>query len=219
MLKQLVEKLKQLSSREPFDASQFNDPVAAQIDWSPLKGGGTNFKTHSLKQVHAQRMEFRSSIGMKLFSGVFMTFGAGAIAGAVIAYINRNQSTETSIFIILPIFGLVFGGVGYLMLRSAAVPRVFDVSLGYYCRDRRKPEHSFDTSRIKDHVRLDQIHALQLIAEYVRGNKSSYHSYELNLVLKDGSRINVVDHGGHSAIVKDAETLSNFLGVPLWSTL
>jgi hypothetical protein len=41
-------------------------------------------------------------------------------------------------------------------------------------------------------------------------------SYELNLVLKDGRRINVVDHGGADKIRTDAATLADFLGVPVW---
>lgn len=45
MLKELVEKIKKMSrERVPFDASKFNDPIASQTDWSPLKGGGANFK-------------------------------------------------------------------------------------------------------------------------------------------------------------------------------
>ncbi|RWX50781.1 hypothetical protein VU01_12641, partial [Candidatus Electrothrix marina] len=48
------------------------------------------------------------------------------------------------------------------------------------------------------------------------GNKSSYCSYEINLVLQDGSRINVVDHGKKNRIREDAHALAEFLGKPLW---
>ena len=65
-------------------------------------------------------------------------------------------------------------------------------------------------------VQLYQVHALQIIREYVRGNKSSYYSYELNLILKDGSRKNVVDHGSIKQLQKDAQTLGQFLGIPVW---
>jgi len=219
VLKRLAEKLKQLGSTPPFDASQFNDPLALETGWSPLKQGGTNFKTHSLRPVHAQRMEFRISIGMELFAGVFMLFGALPLIGFVPALLNRNENTGTAFLIILPVIGLIFGSVGFFLYRGASVPRVFDLSQGYYCRDRRKPEHSFDTSQITDHVRLRDVHALQLISEHCHGGKSSYSSHELNLVLSDGSRINVVDHGGGKAMVRDAQTLANFLGKPLWNGL
>lgn len=219
MFKKLVEKLQSLGEEPEATADRFQDPVALTTEWSPLKSGGTNFKTHRLKRIHAQRMEFRCSLGMLLFGGVFLLIGIGALTGCVHALIHRGPVTDGAIFFILPLFGLVFGGVGFFSLRSAMVPRVFDLSHGYYCRDRRKPEQSFDVSAIRDHVRLDQIHALQLISERCSGKNSSYSSYELNLVLTDGSRLNVVDHGGRQAILRDAEALSDFLGKPLWSQI
>jgi len=219
MFKKLAEAFKSLKDRPEFDPSQFNDPVAAQTEWGALKGGGTNFKTHTLKRVHNQRMEFRCSLGMLLFGGVFFLIGVGVLGAGGVGYLKPGNNFEWGEFIGMSIFGLIFGSVGFFTLRSAMVPRVFDLAQGYYCRDRKKPEHAFDPSSIRDHVRLDDIYALQLISEYVRGNKSSYHSYELNLVLKDGTRINVVDHGGRTAILRDAEALASFLGKPLWSRL
>ena len=53
------------------------------------------------------------------------------------------------------------------------------------------------------------------ISEYC-GGKSSYYSYELNLVLSDGTRLNIVDHGDLRRVRRDGATLARFLGVPLW---
>ena len=64
--------------------------------------------------------------------------------------------------------------------------------------------------------KLEEIYAIQLLKEYCRGDKSSYYSYELNLVLEDASRINVVDHGKLNLIRSDAEKLAAFLDIPLW---
>jgi hypothetical protein len=68
----------------------------------------------------------------------------------------------------------------------------------------------------KDMCKLEDVHAIQLLREYCRGNKSSYYSYELNLVLHDGRRVNVVDHGKHSQILDEARMLSECLEVPVW---
>ena len=57
---------------------------------------------------------------------------------------------------------------------------------------------------------------MQLVSEYCRGNKSSFYSYELNLVLANGRRINVVDHGNIESLQKDARTLAAFLDIPVW---
>ena len=63
---------------------------------------------------------------------------------------------------------------------------------------------------------LSSIHALQLLSEFISGSKSSYYSYELKLVLHDGSRINVVDQGNLERLRSDANTLSQFLDKPVW---
>jgi len=50
---------------------------------------------------------------------------------------------------------------------------------------------------------LEDIHALQLISEYFRGGGSLYDCYELNLVLENGKRINVVSHGDEDKLRED----------------
>ena len=39
------------------------------------------------------------------------------------------------------------------------------------------------------------------------------------LVLQDGRRLNVVDHGNREQLRADAATLARFLGKPLWDAL
>ena len=60
---------------------------------------------------------------------------------------------------------------------------------------------------------------VQLIREFVSGNKSSYYSHELNLVRTDRERINIADHGSLHAILVDAETLSNYSSIPVWDAI
>ena len=66
---------------------------------------------------------------------------------------------------------------------------------------------------------MENIRAIQLIREYVRGNRNSYYSYELNLVCSSGDRINIVDHGSLRAIREDAEILANYLSLPVWDAI
>ena len=74
---------------------------------------------------------------------------------------------------------------------------------------------------LKDYIDLADVYAIQLIKEYVTTygteHSRSYYSYELNLVLKDGERMNVVDHGDLQRIRADAIRLGGFLGsLPVW---
>ena len=89
MLKELLEKLKTLSrSQSSIDVSRFNDPIAVKTEWSPAKGGGANFKTHNLVNVDYSRIEFRASIGAKLFYLIFLLVGLGVMIGISVSKIS-----------------------------------------------------------------------------------------------------------------------------------
>lgn len=59
-------------------------------------------------------------------------------------------------------------------------------------------------------ISLSDVHVLQILSEYVNG-KSSFTSFELNLILKDSTRVNVIDHGNLEEIRNNAQTLANTL--------
>ena len=220
MFRNILQQLRNLGeSSTPFDASRFGDPVALKTQWSPAKSGGTNFRTHKLVEVDITRVEFRASMGAKIFCSVFMVSGLGFIV--VFSAIQfSNETFSFDIEMMMPIlFGLLFFTVGALMLYFAAAPAVFDKASGYFWKGRKAPQDVSDPRALKNVVQIGQIHALQLLAEYVRGSKSSYYSYELNLVLEDGKRLNVVDHGNQTKLREDAKTLSQFLGKPVWDAI
>lgn len=210
MLRKIIDQIKDLTQRDLPDPSSFQDPVAMRTAWTPLCPGGSNFKTAVLHKINEQRMEFRASVGMKLMAGIFVIVGLGI---GVDFALKKPVRTRENLPVVI---GIVFAAVGAGLLRSATTPTVFDLRLGYFCRSRKKPELMMDPSKLKRYAELKRVHALQVLSEHVRGKKSSYHSHELNLVLDDGTRVNVVDHGNRSALLADAETLSKFLNKPLW---
>jgi len=119
--------------------------------------------------------------------------------------------------IIMPVLmGLVFTFVGIYLFYHGIQPIVFDKYKGIFYKGWKTQESINYNISSENFVRLDNIHAIQLISEYCRGNKSSYYSHELNLVLKDGKRINVIDHGNLNKIREDAKKLSEFLCTPVW---
>ena len=102
------------------------------------------------------------------------------------------------------------------MFYSMSKPVVFDKRSGLFWKSWKNPEEMGFPETLYNCTELGEIHALQLVSEYWEGDKSSFYSYELNLVLHDGSRTNVVDHGDLAQLRQDAKTLSEFLGIPLW---
>jgi hypothetical protein len=205
-------------SRPRVDPSIFNDELASKINWSPAKGGGTNMCTHSLRQISPNRVEFRVRGMGILFPGLFMVIGIGVAIGMTVGGLNQDI---TMLYFGLP-FGIIFFCAGFYFFRHWATPRIFDRSIGYYWKG--KNEHLVNNIRnLKENCEIRDIYAIQILQEYCQsssssGGSSSYYSYELNLVLSNGNRINVIDHGRLSLIRKDAKALSEFLNIPVWDS-
>lgn len=214
MFKQLKQQLLAALERESsFDPSVFDDPIASQTAWGPAKQGGANFRTHRLKIISERRLQFKASPGMIAFSAVF--FGMGLLV-LIIAWgpfdlLEPDRGKE----ILVGIFGLIFAGVGGFLYYDATPPIVFDKDENVFWKGRRDTRREVKGARIKHVANLQDIHAIQLIPERISG-KSSYYSYELNLVLVDATRINVIDHGKLTAIQEEARIVSDFLGIPVW---
>ncbi|MBN2375241.1 MAG: hypothetical protein JXD22_02480 [Sedimentisphaerales bacterium] len=220
MFNKFIAKLKRLSrSQEKVDPALFEDPVAEQTEWTPLKSGGANFCTHKLAAEYPNRVVFRASVGAVLFYLVFLLAGLGMLIGFPLNGLLKG-TFEFSLEMLIPgVVGTVFTLVGGIMFYYGTQPIVFDNQSGYFWKGRKNPGEVYRSEAIKCWADLEDVHALQLISEYCRGDKSSYYSYELNLVMQDGRRINVVDHGKQDRIRADAETLGEFLGKPVWDAI
>ncbi len=183
--------------------------IESNIDWSPLKSGGANFKTHKLVEVSSQRMEYKASVGSIVFGFIFLLVGLGVSS---IFFFEGF-----SIFLLL--FGVAFAVVGVFILKSALNPIVFDKSEGFFWKGKKTPSMMADINELKVATKLDEIYGLQVIKEYVKssnkGRDTSYYSYEINLILISGERLNVVDYGNANAILEDASRISKFLNTPV----
>ncbi|PCJ62988.1 MAG: hypothetical protein COA79_02405 [Planctomycetota bacterium] len=198
-----------------FDPTTIDDPIAKKTQWGPAKRGGTSFHTHYLSRISNQRVEFKISELALLFPGLFIFIGLGISMAMVIGFRPFNLPP----FIGLPL-GIIFCIAGIYMMISWITPRKFDLNKGYYWKSRKEPE-PHKMKLIEESCRIKSIHAIQLVQEYCSnssysGGSNSFYSYELNLVLKDGNRLNVIDHGNLSNIQSDAKKLSEFLNIPIW---
>ena len=68
----------------------------------------------------------------------------------------------------------------------------------------------------KEKCYLTDIYALQIIARYI-GSRVPYYNFEVNLVLTDGERLSVINHGNVEWVRSDVKNLSKFLEVPIWN--
>lgn len=200
----------------PFVNPGGEDPIAQATVWAPHKSGGSNFRTHKLQQIHPDRLVFKASGGAIATAVGFLGFGLLALVGCMGLALYGSSTTPWFAPLFILVFAVVFGGIGLYLFIQFGTPIVFDRTKGAFWKGRKEPDQVFDPSQLKCHVKLSEIHALQIISEYIRSDKSSYYSHELNLVLKDASRITVVDHGNLKRLREDAATLGQFLRVPVW---
>ncbi len=182
-----------------------SDRIIDNVDTFPLKPGGANFKTNRLSISDKTRAIYKPTIWAVLFCIIFIAVGIGV---PIFTLLNKDNAPFVWITLIA---GPIFLAVGCYILVVITKPRVFDKKRGYYYRSFKN-----DINNITNKTKLDKIVALQIIGEVISDDDGSYNSFELNLVLKNSERINVVDHGNLRAIIKDAQYLSDFLNVPIW---
>jgi hypothetical protein len=202
------------ASLPTFDPTVFGHPLAAKTEWSPLRGGGTNIRTHKGSLVSPDRFEFSPTIGLYAFAGVFALIGGVA---PLVLYAKLLEQIHEPVLHVLLLFPVVFLGSSWYIGRHLGRPVVFDRREGWFWKGRTSPSEDPSVGTGKDACSLSEIKALQLLPESVHSKNGSYTSWEINLVLSDGSRRNVVDHGSETAIREDAAALASFLSVPLWN--
>ena len=123
-----------------------------------------------------------------------------SIAAAVSLTINLLQSQALGTVLIPLSASLIFFIFGAFSLYKLSSPIVFNRMHGCFWQGFGGHKHAEPLSRV---------HCLQVLS-YV-----NHSSGELNLVLTDGSRINLIDHASLDVINIDAQQLAAFLEVPV----
>ncbi len=186
--------------REILDLERFDDELAFRVSWDPLVGGGTNFCTHRLQKMPglvSTSIEFKPTFVAYFFSISFAVFG-------LLAFFLMFFTGSMDIGVLISLSFLGFGV--WSLWRLVKQKSVFNGSSRVFCKN-------------KESFGFDDICAIQLLREYVSGNKNSYYSYELNLICINGERINVIDHGALRAIREDASMLAGYLSIPVWDAI
>jgi len=217
-LNELKARLPELRLPEP-ELPDLDDPIARKVSWDPAKLGGANFRTQKMK-VSGNQIVIERTGSAILFCLFFALLGlVGQVAGGLLIFLNSELAG--GVFMI--VLGVLFDVVAALLLILIGNRKViFDKLAGVYFRGKAF-DHSTSSHRSQQ-GRLADIHAIQLVNEKIRSNPangdlSTYTSYEMNLVFKDGDRLNVMDHGIEKDIEESARQLGSYLGVPIWRQL
>lgn len=186
------------------------DPVAAKTSWKPAKRGGVSIRSHESICEGGNRVTLQPTGLARAFVALFPMVGAGVIGyGLLFGF-------EVQVPWLPWVVGAIFLLAGPY-LRALVRPFTLDRSLGIYWNG--SGEKSPGSVRVSNARagRLADVHAVQIVREHVRMKEGgSFASYEINLVLKHGRRVNVCDHGDLSGTRADAARIAQFLRVPIW---
>ena len=188
-----------------FSPAIFNDPIAEQTDWFEV--GVTEFFGYcagsKLSKINAETftLEFKTAPECILPYIVLFTI--------VLSFLIQTKIGNSALIstILLPII--------YYFITA---PIIFSKTKTHLRIGRNLNRIKSGINAREKQIPFDQIHAIQLIPIKVGKNSSSL-SYQLNIVLRNAERINVIQNKKKEQIRKDANELSRFLGVPLWDAI
>ncbi len=191
-----------------FSTAQFDDPIARQTSWEPIKGTGANFRTRRLVKAGLGRIEFRATPLVHLL--YLLLILAGPLAATVFYFPLRPFGYLVAIPIAV---GALISILGLWFYWRATRPLVFDRNCGFFWKGGGEAPKGGPGG---DCARLEDIYAVQVVSDYMRSAESSFYTYELNLIKDSTKRIYLLDHGNQALLREDAKALAMFLDVKLW---
>lgn len=175
------------------------------IETGPLHSDhGASFSTHTLVTDHHKTLRFKPSFLGSLFPLLFKCLG---VLGLIYGVFPVFTSDGFTLFVIV-LAGVSFACIGIWMEKSIARERVFHL-------DRQEVEFPSNPTSLSTEtkiVKFGEVYALQIVQKTVHGDETNFKSFELNLVLKDASRWNIMDHGGGEQLLREAQQIAQYLG-------
>ncbi len=213
MIKERVTAYSREAAQRRANPARFEHPLALEIEWTPVRWRGAANRGCVLHEISPDRIEFRLSVGFRLFLGLFI------VAGVVLFVLSLpgmpmhallGSNLLRAIFMIAS--ALVAVCLAVVLIRPDVV--VFDRVEGFFWSGHRKG------ARLPArHCGLEAIAGLQILADLSSVSDGPLRwTYELNLVLNDGKRLNVVVHGSLKDVRAAAERIQLFLPArpPIW---
>ncbi len=174
-----------------------------------MYSGGASFETHIARVKH-DMFRFLPSVKFALYTTMYLALFIGA---CYFGLQLRTVDNGLSIFGFI-LFGasLVFLCAFLYFLKDYLIRIVFNKKRGYYYKG------YIDLKFLRfAKANLDDIVAVQILGEITSEQIAPFNSFEINLVLKDSERLHVIDHCNLNSIIEDAQSLSKFLDVPIWT--
>ncbi len=201
--------------KEKFNFRKLNDAVANKTKWAtPVSSKkSTPFK---LSEIDEKIVTFKTPYLSMVAPFAFILIGL--LATITFSIVFTEVMGLYSILI-----GLLFGGIfmffGSKIFWNYLDKAIFDKDVSYFWRDKKQP-NVWNSVKTDSYCKLSDIYAIQLIHENTNTVNNSRNkirgSYEFNLVLNNGERINLLAHSRRNILQKDAAQLADFITIHHW---
>lgn len=200
--------------------SSIDDEIVKNSWFTPLKHWGTNIKSHDLIIDNFWNYDFKVKW---FFPIVFLWMFSIPLIVTIVILLKELSIGWLNIdfwsYIWQIIFSLIFITPALLLFYFLFRSYIFDFQ-NWYFYDTRYQNKLFELigqEKYKDKIiPIKEIQSLQIVSERVHGKNTSYTSYELNMILKDSKRINIIVHWNLEEIRKNADELANKLWVKIY---
>jgi len=196
------------------DIKRFDDKVAEQTHWHALEVKSGSFNLFNLHTEDPYKLEYKRTGLFKLFISVFVMFGCILILPALLSVVVNVLVMGLAIrwfdFVSYLLVAMIFFGGAWRLVYHSQTPPLFNLRQLLFTRGRGSKKVEIDCS---------DIHALQLLAHYVGQHKGNYTTYQLNLVLNNGSREHVVGYSTPKVARRDAQTIAKNIDVKIWDVI
>ncbi len=206
---------------DAFDPAVFGSELALKTQWTPLNKQGASCCTHRLRTDPVDGvMRFAGTTANKAPGLIIVLSGlafAVIMSSGVIPPVRELLRSLPVLYLAIALLTAVQAAFGIRLYRKMNPYIVFDSRCGAFYRSTVDPRKIFELAGLPTFTPFKNIGALQLLKKRLTGGENGgFTAYELNLVRKDGERVNVVCHGDYPSMAEDAVTLAQMLKVPLW---
>lgn len=183
------------------------DYLGQKISWEAVKNSGSNFANSSLKKTKFG-YKIRSSNYMKYIGWAFVFISVNSIFWTLLDAFEFSQEPIG----LFKIASLVFSSGGLFVLPGIFLLFGFSANKIYI----DSSQHKLKINNLL--LNFNQLYAMQLLQKFVEGNRAGgYYCYELNVVTKDGTRYNLLNHGDKEVMLSDMVKLSAIFKLPVWN--
>ena len=177
------------------------DIQEAPIDLSrSLIRKGPKFRSHTII-FNEDTAHLKPTISSLLFCVVYIIVGFFLLLLAAVVYLKNNQ---VDFMIFLGGIGIAIATFGFTLVKPFMKQVTFEKQRGTF-------RNNIDRS-----VKIKNIISLQILNKMITSKHGlSYPCYELNMLTKNGRRVNILNHNDLNQLQSDAEQLATFLSVEL----